>query len=152
IVDQHVERPGRPNGINHGVDRVEAANIAGKGVDGSACKEFGGCGSQDFFAPSANVYRRPKFEKALRHAFAEARASAGDEDALVFQKVGAEHYVPPVLGRSQQPAGSYPGVARFGMTNYRGWAFAVVLECEGRDATFDKLRAGSRDSRRGAGA
>jgi hypothetical protein len=32
-----------------------------------------------------------EFEEAGSHAFAEAGASACDEDALVFQKVGAEH-------------------------------------------------------------
>ncbi len=34
-----------------------------------------------------------EFEEALSHALAEAGAAAGDEDALVLQKVGSEHLV-----------------------------------------------------------
>ena len=46
---------------------------------------------QNFFAAAADVDGGSEFEEACGHAFAEAGASAGDEDALVVEKVGAEH-------------------------------------------------------------
>ena len=55
--------------------------------------EFGGGLLEDFFAAAADVDRGSEFEEALGHAFAEAGAAAGDQDALVLQKVGSEHLV-----------------------------------------------------------
>ena len=46
--------------------------------------EFGCSLFKDFFAAAADVDRGAEFEEALGHAFAEAGAAAGDEDAFVF--------------------------------------------------------------------
>ena len=105
VVDEDVEGSFAPDGIDHGFDGVEAADVAGDGVDCALWGEFG-CGLfEDLFAAAADVDRGSEFEEAMGHAFAEAGASAGDEDAFVFQKVGAEHRIlshshPSRLGNS----------------------------------------------------
>ena len=91
IVDEDVERSFAPNGIDHGFDGVEAANVAGDGVNRALRVEFGSGLFKNVFAATADVDCGSEFEESGGHAFAEAGASTGDEDALVFQKVGAEH-------------------------------------------------------------
>jgi hypothetical protein len=46
-----------------------------------------------------------EFEETLGHAFAEAGAAAGDEDAFVLEKISAEHGSLAFRGRA---AGSSP--------------------------------------------
>ena len=95
VVDEDVERDFAPDGVDHGFDGFEIAHVAGDGVDCALrfLGEFGGGLLEDFFAAAADVDGGSEFEEALGHAFAEAGAAAGDEDALVLQKVGSEHLV-----------------------------------------------------------
>jgi hypothetical protein len=53
--------------------------------------EFGSGLFENAFAAAADVDCGSEFEESGSHAFAEAGASTGDEDAFVFQEVGAEH-------------------------------------------------------------
>ena len=62
-------------------------------MDRAFGREFHSGVLEHFFAASANINGGAEFEEPLRHAFAEARAAAGDEDALVLQKVGIEHRI-----------------------------------------------------------
>ena len=108
-----------PDGIDHGFDGVEIADVAGEGVDWCLCaREFGGGLFENFFAAAADVDCRAEFEEAVGHAFAEAGAAAGDEDAFVVQKIGAEHGCLP-RHSEEMPANSrvpHRAAARFGMT------------------------------------
>ncbi len=82
-----------PDGIDHGFDGVEIADVAGKGVDGAfgGGGEFGGGLLEDIFAATADVESGAEFEEAMSHGFAEACAAASDEDALVAEKIVVEH-------------------------------------------------------------
>jgi hypothetical protein len=53
--------------------------------------KLGGGLFEDFFAASADVDGGAELEEALGHAFAQAGAAAGDQDAFVAEKVGSEH-------------------------------------------------------------
>jgi hypothetical protein len=44
-----------------------------------------------FFAAAADVQFGAQFEEAMSHAFAQAGASSGDEDAFVMEKIGLKH-------------------------------------------------------------
>ncbi len=93
VVDQDVERAGFPDGIDHGLDGVEIADVAGEGVDwafGGGGK-FGGGFLENFFAAAADVDGGAELEEAVGHGFAESGAAAGDEDALVAEEVVAKH-------------------------------------------------------------
>jgi hypothetical protein len=93
VVDENVERGFLPDGIDHRFDGVEVANVAGDGVDcavrfaGRVRRRF----LENIFAAAADVDGGSEFEEACGHAFAEAGAAAGDEDALVLEKIGFEH-------------------------------------------------------------
>src|SRR5208337_1915068 len=91
VVDEDVEGSLAPDGIDHGFDGFKTADVAGEGVDGSLGREFGSGLFENFCAAAADVDRGSEFEEAFGHAFAEAGASAGDQDALRLQKIGAEH-------------------------------------------------------------
>jgi len=81
------------SGVDHRLDGVEIADVAWKGLN---CASGGGgefgCGLfEDGFAAAADADSCTEFEEALSHAFAEARASSGDEDAFAVEKIFLEH-------------------------------------------------------------
>ena len=63
----------------------------GRAWIGAFRRKFGGGLFENFFAAAADVDGGSELEEALGHAFAEAGAAAGDEDAFVVEKIGAEH-------------------------------------------------------------
>ena len=73
VVDEDVERSFAPDGIDHGFDGFETANVAGDGVDGSLGGEFGGGLFENFFAAAADVDRGSEFEEALRPCLCRGR-------------------------------------------------------------------------------
>jgi hypothetical protein len=93
VVDQYIERSLSPDRVDHGFDGCEIADVAGKGLNcaSGGGGEFGGGLLEDRFPAAADVDGRTEFEEALRHAFAEARASPGDEDAFAVEKIVLEH-------------------------------------------------------------
>jgi hypothetical protein len=93
VVDEYIERGLFPDRVDHGFDGVETADVARKGLN---CASGGGsqfgCGLfEDRFAAAADVDSCTEFEEALSHAFAEARASPGDEDTFAVEKILLEH-------------------------------------------------------------
>src|SRR5262249_2721431 len=91
VVDEDVERARVPDEVDHGFDFFEYAHIASQAFDRAFGRKFDGGLLEDFFAASADVDGCAEFEESLGHAFTEAGASAGDEDALGFEKVWGEH-------------------------------------------------------------
>ncbi len=95
VVDEYIERGMFPDSVDHRFDGVEIADVAWKGLNCASAGggEFG-CGLSEYgFAAAADVDHCTEFEEALSHAFAEARASPGDEDAFAVEKIFLEHYV-----------------------------------------------------------
>src|SRR5208282_153868 len=122
IVDQHVERSFFPDGVDHPFDGVEAAHVAGECVAWAFGREFSGGLLENFFTAAADVDDGAEFEEALGHALAEAGAAAGDQDALVLEKIGAEHLNASLrISESDGKLRVPHRLRRFGMTNYRGW-------------------------------
>ena len=84
VVNENVEWTGLPDGIDHGFDGVEIADVARESMDGA----FGGGGKfgsgllQHVLTTAADVDRGAEFEEAVSHGFAESGAAAGDEDAF----------------------------------------------------------------------
>jgi hypothetical protein len=93
VVDEYIERGMFPDSVDHRFDGVEIADVAWKGLNcaSGGGHEFG-CGLlEDGFAAAADVDSCTEFEEALSHAFAEARASPGDEDAFAVEEILLEH-------------------------------------------------------------
>ncbi len=93
VVDEDIDRTAFPDGIDHGFNGVQIADVAGEGVDealGSGGELSGGF-LEDVFATAANANGGSEFEEAVGHGFAESGAPAGDEDALGVEKIVAEH-------------------------------------------------------------
>jgi len=93
VVDEYIERGIFPDSVDHRFDGVEIADVAWKGLN---CASGGGgefgCGLfEDGFAAAEDADSCTEFEEALSHAFAEARASSGDEDAFAVEKIFLEH-------------------------------------------------------------
>src|SRR5215471_14857663 len=99
VINEYVERPVIPDGLDHLFDAVEIANVARERVDWPRRLQLIGGGVQYFLPASADVDGGPEFEEAAGHAFAGSGAAAGDEDALVQQEVLVEHNL-------RSPAGS----------------------------------------------
>ena len=59
--------------VDHGFDGVEAADVAGEGVDCSLGGEFGGGLFENFFAAAADVDGGAEFEEALRPCLCRGR-------------------------------------------------------------------------------
>ena len=80
---------GLPDGIDHGFDGVEIADVARESVDGAfgGGGKFGGGLLENVFTAAADVDRGAEFEEAVGHGFAESGAAAGDEDAFVAEKI-----------------------------------------------------------------
>jgi len=89
----HPQRAVFPDRLDHRFHGVQVANVARECMDRALGGEFFRRVVEDFFAASADVDFCTEFEEAMGHAFAEAGASAGDEDALLFEKVGLEHAI-----------------------------------------------------------
>ncbi len=83
-----------PDGIDHGLDSVEIADVAGDRVDLTFCcgGKFGSGFLEYVFAAAADVDGGAEFEEAVSHGFAEAGAAAGDEDAFVCEKIWVGTY------------------------------------------------------------
>src|SRR5208282_4916924 len=93
VVDEDVESAFTPDGVDHCLDCVGIANVAGNGVDRTFCsgREFG-CGFlQNFLATAADVDDGSQFEEAMSHGSAEPGSTTGDKDALPGEKIVAEH-------------------------------------------------------------
>src|SRR5260370_15162523 len=93
VGDQDIEGSRFADRVDHGFDGIEIADVARKGLN---CASGGGgefgCGLfEDRFPAAADVDGCTEFEEALSHAFAEARASPGDEDAFAVEKIVLEH-------------------------------------------------------------
>jgi len=87
VVDKDIEWGFAPDGIDHGFDGVEVADVAGDCVDAALGAEFRGGLLENVFAATADVDGGSEFEEAMGHGLAEAGASAGDEDAFGVEKI-----------------------------------------------------------------
>jgi hypothetical protein len=67
------------------------ANVAPKRMDGTLSGKFGCRFLQHFLATAADIDCGAQLKEAVSHGFAESGAAAGDEDALVAEKIGSEH-------------------------------------------------------------
>src|SRR5207302_6907570 len=82
IIDKNVQRAGGPDSVHRLLDRFQAANVAGMGVDRAFRRELSSRGFQNFFAAPTDVYDGAQFQKTSGHAFAQTGAAAGDDNAL----------------------------------------------------------------------
>ena len=100
IVDEVGQRAGAEDIFHHGVDCRRIADVDPIGLDVAAMfgGELGGGGLADRFAAAADENVGAEREKLLGHAFAEAGAAAGHQDAFAAKQSVLEHRSPSSCG------------------------------------------------------
>jgi hypothetical protein len=103
VVDERIERPSRPQRVQHRIDGRRIADIAAVPGDaawittGHDLLQLGRCLLQHLFAPAADGKACAELQESFSHRQAKARAAAGDEDSLAAQQTRLEHRRSPHL-------------------------------------------------------